>query len=73
MNWEDVIPGIATSDAARTTEPAMDSDRFAAFYERSARPLWAYLARTSGDATLAEDLMQESYVRFLLRRFALRR
>jgi RNA polymerase sigma-70 factor (ECF subfamily) len=43
----------------------MDSETFAGFYERSARPLWAYLARVSGDATLAEDLMQESYVRFL--------
>ena len=43
----------------------MDSETFAAFYERSARPLWAYLARVSGDASLAEDLMQESYVRFL--------
>jgi RNA polymerase sigma-70 factor (ECF subfamily) len=43
----------------------MDSETFAAFYERSARPLWAYLARVSGDASLAEDLMQESYLRFL--------
>jgi RNA polymerase sigma-70 factor (ECF subfamily) len=43
----------------------MESEAFAGFYARSARPLWAYLARVSGDGTLADDLMQESYVRFL--------
>ena len=60
MNWENVIPGIMTGAAAQTTDPAMDSDQFAAFYERSSRQLWAYLARTSGDAALADDLMQET-------------
>jgi RNA polymerase sigma-70 factor (ECF subfamily) len=43
----------------------MDSDAFAGFYQRSTRPLWAYLARVSGDPGLADDLMQESYLRFL--------
>ena len=69
MNWEDAIPSIAIAEAARATEPAMDSDQFTAFYQRSAKPLWAYLARASGDPTLADDLMQESYVRFLCARF----
>ncbi len=66
MFWESYLPnalaGNAETDAA---QPLMDDEAFAGFYERSARSLWAYLARTSGDPTLAEDLMQESYVRFL--------
>lgn len=65
MSWEFVMPNALAGDAALAAAPQMDSEAFAGFYERSARPLWAYLARTSGDPALAEDLMQESYVRFL--------
>jgi RNA polymerase sigma-70 factor (ECF subfamily) len=65
MNWDFVLPGVKVTDTVQASEPAMNSERFAAFYERSARPLWAYLARVSGDPALADDLMQESYVRFL--------
>jgi RNA polymerase sigma-70 factor (ECF subfamily) len=69
MSWEFALPGTfagGTLDASdRVSEPPMENEAFAAFYERSARPLWAYLARVSTDPALAEDLMQESYVRFL--------
>ena len=43
----------------------MDEESFRAFYERTARAVWAYLARITGDPQAAEDLLQETYYRFL--------
>ena len=42
----------------------MGDDEFRAFYERTARPLWAYLSRLSGDPHKADDFLQEAYYRF---------
>ena len=43
----------------------MDEQTFRVFYESTARPLWSYLSRILGNTTLADDLAQESYYRFL--------
>lgn len=43
----------------------MDEDDFRAFYDRTSRSVWAYLSRMTGDRQLAEDLLQETYYRFL--------
>ena len=43
----------------------MDQETFRGLYDRTARPLWAYLFRRTNDAELAHDLLQETYYRFL--------
>jgi RNA polymerase sigma-70 factor, ECF subfamily len=44
--------------------PLMDETEFRAFYERTARPLWSYLSRLTGDRQQADDLLQDAYYRF---------
>lgn len=43
----------------------MDEEAFRAFYDRTSRSIWAYLTRMTGDRQLADDLLQETYYRFL--------
>ena len=43
----------------------MDEETFRAFYDRTARPVWVYLSKMTGDTQAADDLLQETYYRFL--------
>lgn len=42
-----------------------EEEAFRAFYAVTARPLWAYLRASCGDGAVADDLLQESYLRLL--------
>lgn len=50
----------ATAENSTVTE-----DEFRLLYERTARPLRAYLYRMLNDISRADDLLQETYLRFL--------
>jgi RNA polymerase sigma-70 factor (ECF subfamily) len=43
----------------------MDEKAFSAFYQAAAPALQGYIRRTSGNAALAEDILQEAFYRFL--------
>ena len=53
----------AFDEAERTFQ--MTEEAFRVFYEQTARSLWLYLARLTGDRRLADDLLQDAYYRFL--------
>lgn len=59
------IERIGACAGERDAALEMDEETFRVFYERTSRPLWAYLARLSGSRTDADDLLQEAYYRLV--------
>lgn len=57
------LTGADAIDA--TARLVMDEEAFRGFHERNARGVWAYLVRITGDRQQAEDLLQETFYRFL--------
>lgn len=56
----EAVPGTAEQTAF-----SMDEEGFRQFYSLTARSLRAYLFRVVGNPTIADDLHQEAYFRFL--------
>lgn len=55
---------VEARSRAGKPEP-MDELRFEAFYRRTAGRLWSYLYRLTGNASVADDLLQKAFFRFL--------
>jgi RNA polymerase sigma-70 factor, ECF subfamily len=62
----DGVAAMPNAGALEAAEPVpLTEAEFEAFHARTSQPLWAYLRRISGDPALADDVLQESYLRLL--------
>ena len=48
----------------------MDQTNFQDFYRKTAPQLWAYIYRSGGNSDLADDVLQETFYRFLRRGYS---
>ena len=66
MSWMPLAAGRAEAFIAeRTGRAPMNEGAFLDLYTRTAGPLNGYLCRLTGNAAVAEDLLQDAYLRFL--------
>ena len=61
----DIPFALQTAATGRAPKRPMDEARFEAFYRKTARPVWSYIFRMTGNASTADDLLQKTFFRFL--------
>jgi RNA polymerase sigma-70 factor, ECF subfamily len=60
-----LAPARAETRGGGHAQVPMDEARFEEFYRKTARALWSYLFRLSGDAATTDDLLQKAFLRLL--------
>jgi len=65
ITFESAVSNCRSDAREDSTKSPMNEGAFVEFYRKTVRPFWTYMARVSGSATLADDMVQESYLRFL--------
>ena len=53
------------AEYGRAPKRPMDEAKFEIFYRKTARPIWSYIFRMTGNASTADDLLQKTFFRFL--------
>jgi RNA polymerase sigma-70 factor (ECF subfamily) len=56
---------VEQEQADERISPMTDEARFEIFYGEHARALWSYVRRVGNDDAIADDIVQESFLRFL--------
>jgi RNA polymerase sigma-70 factor (ECF subfamily) len=65
ITFESAVSNCSSNTREDSAKLLMNEEAFADFYRKTVRPFWTYMSRVSGSTTLADDLVQESYLRFL--------
>jgi RNA polymerase sigma-70 factor, ECF subfamily len=62
-----IAASAAAADRNALDSTAMDEQHFQLLYDATARPIHAYLIGVTGQRDIADDVLQETYFRFLQR------
>src|SRR5258708_12463948 len=64
---DEIFPVVGLVPLAEEEATAMNEQEFRSLYDATARPILAYLVGVTGRKDVADDLLQETYCRFLVR------
>jgi len=67
MFMDEIFPIAGLVPLAEEEATAMNEQEFRSLYDATARPILAYLVGVTGRKDVADDLLQETYCRFLVR------
>jgi RNA polymerase sigma-70 factor (ECF subfamily) len=60
-----LLGAVVKTAAPQRPERPMNEAAFEAFYRKTAGGIWSYIYRMTGDAAMADDLLQKTFFRFL--------